>query len=92
MIIDDYFILFLLILLSAFFSGSETAFMNLKVHRKNVPSHLRMLLKDEQLFLTSVLSANTIVNISIAVMSTYLTHHIFEEYGFEESIYLWILS
>ena len=92
MIIDDYFILFLLILLSAFFSGSETAFMNLKVHRKNVPSHLRMLLKDEQLFLTSVLSANTIVNISIAVMSTYLTRHIFEEYGFEESIYLWILE
>ncbi len=92
MIIADYIILFFLILLSAFFSGSETAFMNLKVHRKNIPSHLKMILKDEQLFLTSVLSANTVVNISIAVMSTYMTSEIFKKFKFEESIYLWILE
>ena len=88
----DYIILFFLIALSAFFSGSETAFMNLKTHRKNMPSYLKLILKDEQLFLTSVLSANTIVNISIAVISTYLASNIFKNLGFEESIYLWILE
>ncbi len=90
--IADFIILLLLILFSAFFSGSETAFMNLKVHRKSMPSYLKRILKDEQLFLISILSANTIVNISIAVISTYLTSDIFKKYGFEESIYLWILE
>ena len=92
MILTDSIILFFLILLSAFFSGSETAFMNLKVHRKSIPAHLKAILKDEQLFLTSVLSANTVVNISIAVISTYLTSYIFKQYGFSDSIYLWILE
>lgn len=90
--IADFVIVLFLILLSAFFSGSETAFMNLKVHRKNMPSYLKLILKDEQLFLISILSANTIVNISIAVISTYLTSDIFKNYEFEESIYLWILE
>ena len=54
MILTDSIILFFLILLSAFFSGSETAFMNLKIHRKSIPAHLKAILKDEQLFLTSV--------------------------------------
>ena len=90
--IADFIILLFLILFSAFFSGSETAFMNLKVHRKSMPSYLKLILKDEQLFLISILSANTIVNISIAVISTYLTSDIFKKYGFEDSIYLWILE
>ena len=42
--------------------------------------------------MTSVLSANTVVNISIAVISTYLTSYIFKQYGFSDSIYLWILE
>ena len=92
MILTDSVILVFLILLSAFISGSETAFMNLKVHRKSIPAHLKAILKDEQLFLTSVLSANTVVNISIAVISTYLTSYIFKQYGFSDSIYLWILE
>ena len=64
----DYLILILLLFLSAFFSGSETAFMSLKLHRKNVPNHIKLILEDSKMFLTSVLSANTIVNISIAVL------------------------
>ena len=59
----DYIILIGLLLLSAFFSGSETAFMNLKLHRKGIPKRFKAILKNEKLFLTSVLSANTIVNI-----------------------------
>ena len=51
MILTNSIILFFLILLSAFFSGSETAFMNLKVHRKSIPARLKAILKDEQFFL-----------------------------------------
>ena len=76
----DCMILILLLFLSAFFSGSETAFMNLKLHRKGIPSRFKTILKNEKLFLTSVLSANTIVNISIAVkcvqLTTELIHHL----------------
>ena len=76
----DCMILILLLFLSAFFSGSETAFMNLKLHRKGIPSLFKTILKNEKLFLTSVLSANTIVNISIAVkcvqLTTELIHHL----------------
>ena len=67
-------ILTVLIILSAFFSGSETAFMNLKLHRKGVPAHLKEILNNEKLFLTSVLSANNVVNISIAVLAAQFTH------------------
>ena len=67
-------ILIILIFLSAFFSGSETAFMNLKLHRKGMPAHLKAILNNEKLFLTSVLSANTVVNISIAVLAAQFTH------------------
>ena len=88
----DYIILILLLFLSAFFSGSETAFMSLKLHRKNVPNRIRLILEDSKMFLTSVLSANTIVNISIAVFSTYLTRHLFEQSGFVDSVYLWIIE
>ena len=88
----DYLILILLLFLSAFFSGSETAFMSLKLHRKNVPDHLKLILKDSKMFLTSVLSANTIVNISIAVFSTYLTRSLFEQSGIVDSVYLWIIE
>ena len=81
----------ILIILSAFFSGSETAFMNLKLHRKGVPAHLKAILNNEKLFLTSVLSANTVVNISIAVLAAQFTH---EELGYLEiSPYLkWVIE
>ena len=84
-------ILTILIILSAFFSGSETAFMNLKLHRKGVPAHLKAILNNEKLFLTSVLSANTVVNISIAVLAAQFTH---EELGYLEiSTYLkWVIE
>ena len=88
----DYLILISLLFLSAFFSGSETAFMSLKLHRKNVPDHIRLILEDSKMFLTSVLSANTIVNISIAVFSTYLTRNIFEKTEMIDSVYLWIIE
>jgi len=88
----DYFILILLIILSAFFSGSETAFMNLKLHRKGMPNHLKLILKDEKLFLTSILSANTVVNISIAVISAKAAELYFKSLGFSSTYLLWIVE
>ena len=87
----DYIILILLLLLSAFFSGSETAFMNLKLHRKGIPSRFKAILKNEKLFLTSVLSANTIVNISIAVKCVQLT----KEFSLEallSPVLVWVID
>ena len=73
MLISDFVILLILLVLSAFFSGSETAFMNLKLHRKGISSKFKAILKNEELFLTSVLIANTVINISIAVICIKLT-------------------
>lgn len=73
MLISDFIILLILLVLSAFFSGSETAFMNLKLHRKGISSKFKAILKNEELFLTSVLIANTVINISIAVICIKLT-------------------
>ena len=75
MLISDFLILFILLILSAFFSGSETAFMNLKLHRKGISSKFKSILKNEELFLTSVLIANTVINISIAVICIKLTQN-----------------
>mgnify|MGYP001278845533 CR=1 FL=1 len=85
----DYIILIGLLLLSAFFSGSETAFMNLKLHRKGIPKRFKAILKNEKLFLTSVLSANTIVNISIAVKCVQLTEELHLELA---PALLWIID
>ena len=87
----DYMILILLLFLSAFFSGSETAFMNLKLHRKGIPSRFKTILKNEKLFLTSVLSANTIVNISIAVKCVQLTTELIH-YLHLPAYLLWIID
>ena len=84
--------LILLLILSAFFSGSETAFMNLKLHRKGIPKRFRAILKNEKLFLTSVLSANTIVNISIAVICVQLTKDFFHTDDMLNPFLLWILD
>ena len=87
----DYITLILLLLLSAFFSGSETAFMNLKLHRKGIPSRFKAILKNEKLFLTSVLSANTIVNISIAVKCVQLTKEFHLEVLFTP-VFVWVID
>tara|TARA_A100001011_G_scaffold295206_1_gene307493 strand:- start:1975 stop:3216 length:1242 start_codon:yes stop_codon:yes gene_type:complete len=78
-----------LILLSAFFSGSETAFLNLKLHRKNIPDRIKLMFQKSTNFLTSVLSANTIINISIASISAHLIHDFFSD---SFGVYLWIIE
>ena len=52
-----------LLLLSAFFSGTETAYFNIKTHRESVSENIRKLLKNPRKLLVTLLTGNTIVNI-----------------------------
>lgn len=73
--ISFYIIIFfiLLIMLSAFFSGTETAYFNLKTHRDDVPSKLKDLLDNPRRLLVSILTGNTIVNVGIGSLAAIIT-------------------
>ena len=76
--ISFYIIIFfiLLIMLSAFFSGTETAYFNLKTHRDDVPSKLKDLLDNPRRLLVSILTGNTIVNVGIGSLAAIITYKI----------------
>ena len=65
-----------LIMLSAFFSGTETAYFNIKTHRDNVPSKLKNLLDNPRRLLVSILTGNTIVNVGIGSLAAIITYRI----------------
>ena len=75
-----------LILLSAFFSGTETAYFNVKTHRENVPKKVLSLLNDPRKLLVSLLAGNTFVNITIASLAAYLTHEYAQENQWSETV------
>ena len=75
-----------LILLSAFFSGTETAYFNVKTHRENVPKKVVSLLNNPRGLLISLLTGNTFVNISIASLAAYLTHQYAQENQWSETV------
>jgi len=68
------FIVFLF--LSAFFSGSETAFLNLKKYNKKIPSDILAFSKQTKRLLIGLLFGNTIINICIAFLGAYFIHQI----------------
>lgn len=77
-----YFVTFiLLLLLSAFFSGSEVAFFTLNQnHLKQIAERFKIthkistyLLKYPSKLLVTILICNTIVNVSIAIVAVYIT-------------------
>ena len=76
--ISFYIIIFfiLLIMLSAFFSGTETAYFNLKTHRDDVPSKLKDLLDNPRRLLVSILTGNTIVNVGIGSLAAIITYRL----------------
>ena len=75
-----FFLIFiLLIFLSAFFSGSETAYFNLRSYRKDVPIKLKNLLKNPRKLLVSILTGNTIINVLIGSLSALLTIQLFPD-------------
>ena len=65
-----------LIMLSAFFSGTETAYFNIKTHRDDVPSKLKDLLDNPRKLLVSILTGNTIVNVGIGSLAAIITYRI----------------
>ena len=69
-------IFLVLILLSAFFSGTETAYFNIKPHRDDVPSKLKDLLVDPRSLLVSILTGNTIINVAIGSLAAIITYRI----------------
>ena len=66
----------LLIILSAFFSGTETAYFNIKTHRDDIPSKLKDLLDNPRRLLVSILTGNTIVNVGIGSLAAIITYKI----------------
>lgn len=81
-----YIIIFIILLiLSAFFSGTETAYFHIRKHRKETPEKIKSLLDFPQRLLVSLLTGNTIVNVSIAFLAAYLTSNVADEYEWSES-------
>lgn len=73
--IDIFLIIFFifLIILSGFFSGSETAYFNLKTHHDDIPQKLRDLLSNPRSLLVSILTGNTIINVAIGSFAAFIT-------------------
>ena len=73
--IDIFLIIFFisLIILSAFFSGSETAYFNLKTHHDDIPQKLKDLLSNPRSLLVSILTGNTIINVAIGSFAAFIT-------------------
>jgi len=69
-------VFFILILMSAFFSGSETAYFNLRSHRDDVPSKLKNLLKNPRTLLVSILTGNTLINVAIGSLAAIITYRL----------------
>ena len=71
----EYAIIFIfLLILSAFFSGTETAYFHIRKHRKETPEKVKSILKYPQRLLVVLLTGNTIVNVAIASLAAYMTH------------------
>tara|TARA_B110000116_G_scaffold218681_1_gene196290 strand:- start:1218 stop:2447 length:1230 start_codon:yes stop_codon:yes gene_type:complete len=71
------FVIIILIILSAFFSASETSFFNIKKHQK-VSSKVEFLLKKPRELLTFILVGNTFVNIAIGSIAANYTLNVIQ--------------
>ena len=74
----------ILIVLSAFFSSLETALFHLKSHQK-VNKTVRKLLNNPKKLLASLLTGNTIVNISLGSLAAYYTLYNFPDSEYSQS-------
>jgi len=72
--VEYAFIFIFLLILSAFFSGTETAYFHIRKHRKETPEKVKSILDYPQRLLVSLLTGNTIVNVVIASLAAYMTH------------------
>ena len=82
----EYIIIFIfLLILSAFFSGTETAYFHIRKHRKETPEKIKSVLDSPQRLLVSLLTGNTIVNVSIASLAAYITAGFADDYIWSKS-------
>ena len=82
----EYIIIFIfLLILSAFFSGTETAYFHIRKHRKETPEKIKSVLDSPQGLLVSLLTGNTIVNVSIASLAAYITAGFADNYTWSKS-------
>ena len=82
----EYIIIFIfLLILSAFFSGTETAYFHIRKHRKETPEKIKSVLDYPQRLLVSLLTGNTIVNVSIASLAAYITAGFADNYTWSKS-------
>ena len=76
----------LLLLLSAFFSCSETAYFNLRRHRGNISDKVSQIISNPEKLLVSILTGNTLINIAIASLAAWLTHSFAIKYNWSSTL------
>jgi len=82
----EYIIIFIfLLIISAFFSGTETAYFHIRKLRKETPEKIKSVLDSPQRLLVSLLTGNTIVNVSIASLAAYITAGFADDYTWSKS-------
>jgi CBS domain containing-hemolysin-like protein len=86
-----YIIIFIILLiLSAFFSGTETAYFHIRQHRDETPEKVKSILDHPRHLLVSLLTGNTIVNVAMASLAAYMTHEYAQEHNWNESALIFI--
>jgi len=91
-------IFFILLVLSAFFSGSETAFFSLtnsavnqfRKSKQKSKNKVADLLQDSKKLLISIIIGNTVVNVSIATLAAIFTNNIAHGFQLNEVLILLI--
>ena len=82
-----YIIIFIILLIfSAFFSGTETAYFHIRKHRKETPEKVKSILEHPRHLLVSLLTGNTIVNVAMASLAAYFTAQYAHENDWNESL------
>ena len=81
-----FIIFIILIFFSAFFSGSEIAFLSIKKSHKKVPNYISDFIKNSKRLLIGLLSGNTIVNVSIAFIGASFIHSLAKLYNLSSSL------
>ena len=74
-----------LLILSAFFSGTETAYFHIRKHRDETPEKVKFILEHPRRLLVSLLTGNTIVNVAMASLAAYMTHQYAHEHSLSPS-------
>ena len=77
-------------MLSAFFSGTETAYFHIRKHRNYTPEKIKSILDNPRQLLVSLLTGNTIVNVVMASLAAYMTHQYAQKHRLQESTLIFI--